>query len=297
MTDWTHEMIAVDWGTSNRRAYLVGPDGTVLDRMEDDRGVASLQAHEFPSAVAQIEAALGSHPMLLAGMIGSNRGWLEAPYVACPATAPGIAGRLAWAEAGAKAIVPGLSYLEGSRGDVMRGEEAQIFGLMAMPGAVADMTICHPGTHTKWATTSGDRIEGFRTVMTGEMFGLLREHSILAPLLQGEAKPGEAFARGVAAGYEGAGLTSELFSVRSGALLQLMAPEDALPTASGLLIGADLREGLGWSRAPGEIIVLGRPSLTRLYAAAIVAIGGQAREVDGAEAFIAGMQSIRRTLS
>jgi 2-dehydro-3-deoxygalactonokinase len=297
MTDWSHKMIAVDWGTSNRRAYLMGQDGTVLDQLEDDRGVASLQAHEFPSTVAQIERALGSHPMLLAGMIGSNRGWLEAPYVACPATAANIAGRLAWAEAGAKAIVPGLCYMEGSRGDVMRGEEVQIFGLMATPGAAADMTICHPGTHTKWATTSGDRIEGFRTVMTGEMFGLLRKHSILSPLLQGEAAPGEAFARGVAAGYEGAGLTSELFSLRAGALLQLMPPEDALPMTSGLLIGADLREGLGWSGARGEIIVLGRPSLTRLYAAAIVAVGGRAREVDGAEAFVAGMQSIRRTIS
>jgi len=76
-----------------------------------------------------------------------------------------------------------------------------------------------------------------------------------------------------------------------------MPPGDALPMASGLLIGADLREGLGWSKPAGEIVVLGRPSLTRLYAAAILAIGGQAREVDGAEAFVAGMQSIRRTMS
>ena len=297
MTDWSQGLIAVDWGTSNRRAYLVGPDGTVLDRIEDDRGVAGVEKEEFASAIAEIERVLGRRPILLAGMIGSNRGWVEAPYVACPAAVSDIAGRLVWAEAGAKAIVPGLSYVEGGRGDVMRGEEVQIFGLMALPGAADSLTICHPGTHTKWATTSGDRIDGFRTVMTGEIFGLLRDHSILAPLLQGEDEPGEAFARGVAAGYAGAGLTSELFSLRAGALLHLMPPGDALPMASGLLIGADLREGLGWSKPAGEIVVLGRPSLTRLYAAAILAIGGQAREVDGAEAFVAGMQSIRRTMS
>ena len=296
MTDWSHEMIAVDWGTSNRRAYLMGPDGTVLDRMEDDKGVASLEQREFPSAVAEIERALGGRPMLLAGMIGSNRGWLEAPYVACPAAVSDLVGQVVWAEGGAKAIVPGLSYVEGGRGDVMRGEEVQIFGLMALQGAARSLTVCHPGTHTKWATTSDDRIDGFRTVMTGEMFGLLREHSILAPLLQGEVQPGDAFVRGVTAAYEGAGLTSALFSLRSGPLLSLMPPEDALPMASGLLIGADLREGLGWSKPRGEIIVLGRPSLTRLYAAAVDAVGGQAREVDGAEAFVAGMQSIRRTL-
>jgi 2-dehydro-3-deoxygalactonokinase len=297
MTDWSQKLIAVDWGTSNRRAYLLAPDGTVLDRMEDGRGVTSVEQAEFPSAVAEIERRLGGHPMLLAGMIGSNRGWLEAPYVACPATVSDVAARLVLAGGSAAAIVPGLSYVEGGRGDVMRGEEVQIFGLMALPGAADSLTICHPGTHTKWARTSGDSIDGFRTVMTGEMFGLLRDHSILAPLMQGEVDPGEAFARGVAAAYAGAGLTSELFSLRSGALLSLLAPGDALPMASGLLIGADLREGLGWSRPPGEVVVLGRPSLTRLYAAAILAVGGQARQVDGAAAFVAGMQFIRKRMS
>jgi len=297
MTDWSQQLIAVDWGTSNRRAYLLGPDGAVLDRMGDDKGVTSLQQHEFASALAEIDRAFGSHPMLLAGMIGSNRGWLEAPYVSCPAALSDFAGRLVRAEGGAKAIVPGLSYVDGDRGDVMRGEEVQIFGLMALPGAAAGLTICHPGTHTKWVTTSGDRIDRFRTIMTGEMFGLLRDHSILAPLLQGEVEPCDAFLRGVAAGYSGAGLTSALFSLRSGALLSLMPQEDALPLASGLLIGADLREGLSWAGPPREVVVLGRPSLTRLYAAAIIAVGGQARECEGAEAFVAGMHSIRRMIS
>ena len=297
MTDWSQELIAVDWGTSNRRAYLMGPDGRVLDRMEDDRGVASLNQGEFPSAVTEIERALGGHPMLLAGMIGSNRGWLEAPYVACPAAVSDVVSRMVWAEDGAKAIVPGLAYVEGGHGDVMRGEEVQIFGLMALQAPAESLTICHPGTHTKWATTSGDHISGFRTIMTGEMFGLLRDHSILAPLLQGEVEPIGAFVRGVAAGYGGAGLTSALFSLRSDALLSLMPPADALPMASGLLIGADLREGMDWCKPTGEIVVLGRPSLTRLYASAIVAIGGQAREVDGAEAFVAGIQAIRKEMA
>ena len=293
MSDWSQQLIAVDWGTSNRRAYLLGPDGTVIEHMEDDRGVASLQQGDFPSAVAEIERALGKHPMLLAGMIGSNRGWLEAPYVPCPAAASDLAGKLAWAQEGAKAIVPGLSWVEGGRGDVMRGEEVQVFGLMASRGAAAELTICHPGTHTKWASVSGERIAGFRTVMTGEMFGLLREHSILAPLLEGEVEPGDAFLDGVAEGYAGEGLTSALFALRASALLSLVPAGDALPRASGLLIGADLREGLGWARPGGEVVVLGRPSLTRLYAAAIVGVGREAREMDGAEAFVAGMHALR----
>jgi 2-dehydro-3-deoxygalactonokinase len=294
MTDWSGRLIAVDWGTSNRRAYLLDADGKVLDQMEDARGVTSVASGGFPAAVREVEEKLGACPMLLAGMVGSNRGWVEAPYVPCPAGLSQLAERLISAES-EKAIVPGLSSIEQGRGDVMRGEEVQIFGLMARQGGER-LTICHPGTHTKWATTSPDRIDGFRTIMTGEMFALLRQHSILAPLLSTEAEPGEAFFEGVEAGYGGAGLTAELFSLRAGVLLSLRAKDEVAPYASGLLIGADLREGLRWSGAQGEVIVLGGPSLTRLYAAALGRVGQQAREADGAEAFVAGIQAIRSIL-
>jgi 2-dehydro-3-deoxygalactonokinase len=295
MTDWSERLIAVDWGTSNRRAYLMDADGTVLDQMEDALGVTSVGSGEFPAAVRQIEERLGAHPMLLAGMIGSNRGWIEAPYVPCPASLSDVAERLLRPDGAVKGIVPGLCTVEQGRGDVMRGEEVQIFGLTAQ-GPGGRLTICHPGTHTKWATTSDNRIDRFRTIMTGEMFALLRRHSILAPLLQGAAEPGRAFFAGVEAGYSGVGLTAELFSLRAGVLLSLRAESEVASYASGLLIGADLREGLGWSQAKGEVVVLGRPSLTRLYAAALRRVGQGAREVDGAGAFIAGMQAIRSTL-
>jgi 2-dehydro-3-deoxygalactonokinase len=132
--------------------------------------------------------------------------------------------------------------------------------------------------------------------MTGELFSLLREHSILAPLLQGEVQPGEAFLAGVDAAWSGEVITAELFSVRARVLLSLMDAKDAAPYASGLLIGCDLRAGLP-TAAAREIVVLGRPSLTRLYAAALERCGFTPREVDGAEAFVAGMQLIKESLA
>lgn len=297
MTDWSALFVAVDWGTTNRRAYLLDRDGAVIDHMEDDRGVVSIEPEGFPPAVEAIRARLGDYPMLLAGMIGSNRGWREAPYVACPVTLTQLVNNLVRLHDGHQLIVPGLSYIEARRGDVMRGEEVQIFGLTAMEAQPGHLTVCHPGTHTKWATTSGEVLTAFRTVMTGELFALLREHSILAPLLQGETEANHVFLEGVDKGFAGSDLAAELFSLRAGSLLALLPEGHALPLASGLMIGADLRAGLAWNGRPDEVIVLGTPSLTRLYAAAIQRVGRGCRSVDGAAAFTVGMNEIRKALA
>src|SRR5438093_13406120 len=123
--NWADGFIAADWGTTNRRAYLVGPDGLLQDEMEDGKGILSVPAGGFPAAVAELRSRLGDRPMLLAGMVGSNRGWVEAPYVPAPANGEDIARKLIWPEPGRTAIVPGVSYAEGEAADVMRGEEVQ----------------------------------------------------------------------------------------------------------------------------------------------------------------------------
>lgn len=291
MTGWDEGFITVDWGTTNRRAYLLDRAGRVTARMEDDRGVTSVEPGAFRAAVASIRQRLGDKPLLLAGMIGSNRGWREAPYVRCPARLHDLAGKLEWVEPGRAAIVPGLSFVEGDRGDVMRGEEVQVFGLLRQDGE-APGTICHPGTHTKWIAIEDGAIARFRTIMTGELFGLLRRHSILASLLQAEPAIGEAFFDGVRQGYSDGALSADLFAIRARVLLALLPESEAASYASGLLIGCDLRAGLE-GRGEREIVVLGRPSLTRLYAAALRHCGHPAREADGAEAFVAGMQAIK----
>ena len=286
---WAETLIAVDWGTTNRRAWRMAGGG-VAEEFEDGRGVLSVDKADFPAAVADLRERLGGHPMLMAGMIGSNRGWVKAPYAPCPAGLDDIARSLAWAEPGRTAIVPGLSSADPP--DVMRGEEVQILGAVEAGLVPADAVVCHPGTHNKWVTVSGGRVVRFRTVMTGEMFGLLKSHSILSDLLADEMTVDDAFCAGVARGLDGAVLTAELFSIRAGVLLGGRRRDDATDFTSGLLIGADVAFGLKEAADDGDVFVMGRPDLTRLYAAALGIAGRRATEIDGETAFLAGIKAI-----
>ena len=291
---WPDGFIAVDWGTTNRRAYLLDADGRQGAEFEDGLGALAVPAGGFPEAVAQIRQRLGDKPLLMAGMIGSNRGWVEVPYVPCPAGIAELASALAW-PAEDVAIVPGVSFADGKRADVMRGEEVQLLGAFAAGLIPGDCLVCHPGTHNKWATLAGGRIVDFRTIMTGELFNLISEHSILSDLLDGEAEPDEAFAAGVETGLSGAGLPTELFAVRARVLLGHAVRSDAPSFVSGLLIGTDIAIGLR-DHGEGDIIVMGRPELTRLYAAAIKQFGRTTIELDGERSFIAGCARIAEML-
>lgn len=285
---WAETFIAVDWGTTNRRAWRIAGGGVEAE-FEDGRGVLAIEGDTFPAAVAEIRERLGNHPMLLAGMVGSNRGWAEAPYVPCPAGLDDLVGRLCWPEPGRTAIVPGLSSADPP--DVMRGEEVQIFGAIGAGLAPKNGLVCHPGTHNKWVHIEDGRIARFRTVMTGEMFSLLKEHSILSDLLAADAVTvDEPFRDGVRRGLAGVALTAELFAVRAGVLLGARRKEDAGDYVSGLLIGADIAFGAGG--AAQEILVMGRAELTRLYAAGLDVAGLRPRQIDGEAAFIAGIQAI-----
>lgn len=298
MDNWNDGFIAVDWGTTNRRAYRVDAAGKVVAEMEDDAGATTIAKGGFPAAVDQITQRLGQAPLLMAGMIGSDRGWQMAPYVPCPATPADLARGLLWVEPGRIAIVPGVAFTGQGRADVMRGEEVQIFGHMASLAA-PDALLCHPGTHTKWVQVSGGAIAQFRTFMTGELFGLLRDHSILAPLLRSHGEPDEDFLGGVDRGLAGCDLAAELFSVRAEVLLGSRAAESAGGWISGLLVGADVRGGLATCGAdkPRCVTVLGRPELNRLYCAALAHAGVLSTGADGAPAFVAGMQAIRKALT
>jgi 2-dehydro-3-deoxygalactonokinase len=288
---WAEGFIAVDWGTTNRRAWRIAPDGGVVQEMEDPKGVLSIAAGGFAPAVAEIRAALGDLPMLMAGMVGSNRGWVEAPYVPCPAGLPELAAKLIWVEEGRAAIVPGVCFSDGQAADVMRGEEVQILGAFAEGLVSPDATVCHPGTHNKWIALEDGRIARFRTVMTGEIFNLLKRHSILADLLAGPAEPDAAFEDGVRHGLEEDDLTAELFSVRARVLLGKAKREDAASYVSGLLIGSDLRIGLR-SFDREQVVTMGGPELTRLFASALRVAGRTPIEVDGEHAFLAGIRHL-----
>ena len=152
---WAETFIAVDWGTTNRRAWRM-EGGAFRQEFEDGSGVLSVATADFPGFVAQIRERLGDHPMLMAGMVGSNRGWVEAPYVPCPARLDDLVSALAWPDPGRTAIVPGLSSDDPP--DVMRGEEVQILGAVEAGLIPPDALVCHPGTHNKWAIVRGGQL-------------------------------------------------------------------------------------------------------------------------------------------
>jgi 2-dehydro-3-deoxygalactonokinase len=287
---WPNGLIAVDWGTTNRRAYLLNDSGECTDEIEDEKGALSIPRGGFPDAVAEVRERLGDRPMLLAGMVGSNRGWVEAPYVPCPAGVDEIARAMVW-PSDREGIVPGVSYVGDDRADVMRGEEVQLVGAIAAGLIPEGCEVCHPGTHNKWAVVASGKIESFRTVMTGELFSLLREHSVLSDLLQGDAAPDDAFRVGVEHALNNDDIPAELFAIRARVLLGKSAADEAVSYASGLLIGADVRIGIG-RRPMGDVFVMGRPELTELYAAALGEAGASPTTVDGEQSFLAGIRAI-----
>lgn len=291
---WRERYLAVDWGTTNRRAYLLGEGGALIDEFADECGLKSVPPGGFDAAVAQIRQRLGDHPMLLAGMVGSNKGWREAPYVPCPATPPDLADAILWVEPGRTGIVPGVCQRGPAGADVMRGEEVQVIGAVAAGQVPPDCTICHPGTHAKWIRMEGGAISSFRTMMTGELFSLLTRHSILADQLAGEAAVDDGFHAGVAEAMRGGDILSGLFGIRARHLLGESESEQA-SYASGLLIGSDVKAGLAMHDG-GSVALIGRPDLCALYAAALTQPGVETTQLDGDQAFLAGMNLLTEML-
>jgi 2-dehydro-3-deoxygalactonokinase len=276
--------IAVDWGTTNRRAYLI-EDGAVIQTERDGLGILSVPAGGFATEAQALAARLGGAPMLLAGMVGSNRGWVDAGYVRCPATLEALAAQLARPIDGV-AIVPGVSRVADGRGDVMRGEEVQFLGAVAGGLVPAHGLLCQPGTHNKWARIDGGVLVDFTTAMTGEMFALLQRHALIGAAMTGTVTDGAAFRDGVAESAKG-DLLAQLFGVRPASLLGLRDDANAAAYVSGLLIGSDCRARL--ASGGGHVHLLADPTLGSLYAAAIEGAGGTSTLVDSQAAFVAGI--------
>lgn len=286
--------IAIDWGTTNRRAYAITADGAVIETVRDDRGVLAVPREAFAREVAEIRARLGDLPVLCAGMVGSTRGWVDVPYRACPAGLPALAEGLVWVEPGRTAIVPGLSVNAEGRGDVMRGEEVQLLGAVAAGLAPADALLCQPGTHCKWARVHGGSVTDFRTAMTGEMFALLKGHSLLGDFLKGAVVDGPAFREGLALAQESR-LLSNLFGERAAVVLGRRGVDEVAARVSGLLIGTDVCEqGLA---AEEEVHILADAALGELYAAAMTAAGGKPLLLDSHAAFAAGITAIWKEIN
>lgn len=288
-------LVAIDWGTSSLRGALLDAEGRVLEEQSHPRGILTVPPGDFPevfeSLFGEWMRPRGSR-CLISGMAGSKQGWLEAPYCACPAGKVEVGNGIVDIEATAErtiSMVPGLSDEHDGVPDVMRGEEVQIFGAMALTGRDEGVFVL-PGTHNKWVMVRKGRITGFRTFMTGEFYALLSQHSILARMLDATAPLDEAaFLQGVTQTDNGQGLLHNAFGARSLPLFERMPRAEVASYLSGLLIGEELRtQSL---HGIGDVVLIGSPALTERYALALRTMGVATLTL-GAEATWTGLHAL-----
>jgi 2-dehydro-3-deoxygalactonokinase len=291
--------IAGDWGTSRSRLFLCDGDA-VLDRVEGPGiGQAGDPAAVFADTVARW-ADYGPVPAILGGMVGSTLGWVEAPYLDCPADVAALAGALVRFESAGRAIAiaPGLASLNLLGGpDVMRGEETQILGALALAPRLASgrHILCLPGTHAKWVVLRDGRVATFQTSLTGELFACLRDHSVLGRDTDGAVPAmGAAFTVGLNRAFDPRrpALAHLLFEARSRRLREHMSAADALSFLSGLTIGADVAGMLDLLPAIETVTLVGAPALTDGYAAALDLRHIHIDTIDGDAAALAGLRAI-----
>ncbi len=292
--DW----IAVDWGTSNLRAWAMDARGPLAHATSED-GMGKLARAEFEPALIRLIAPWLSTtptPVIACGMVGSRQGWHEAPYRATPCTPLESGALIAVPTADPRIrmlIAPGLKQT--SPADVMRGEETQIAGALALlPGF--DGVLCLPGTHSKWAHISAGEVVSFQTFLTGELFALLGTHSVLRHGISAKGWDDAAFDTGVSdAISRPEKLAARLFTLRAEGLIAGLSPDAARARLSGLLIGCELAAAKPYWLGQ-QVVLVGAEKLSLAYARALAAQGLAATRLDATACTLAGLATARGLL-
>jgi 2-dehydro-3-deoxygalactonokinase len=292
----TVEWIAVDWGTTNLRAFAM-QGATVVAQAVSDEGMARLDRDGFEPALLRLIAPWLTEgrvtDVVACGMVGSRQGWHEAPYRAVPCVPLDPATLVAAPTRDARIrvrLVPGLKQAQPA--DVMRGEETQIAGALSLlPGF--DGVICLPGTHSKWVHLSAGEVVSFQTYMTGEMFALLSQASVLRHGMQGDGWDDAAFDAGVAdALARPERIGAKLFGIRAEGLIAGLTAAAARARLSGLLIGMELAAARPYWLGQAVVIV-GSEGISASYGRALKGLGVEARLVTGGDAVLAGLAVTR----
>lgn len=302
--------IAGDWGSSSMRLYLCEAGESVrIIETANGPGIRFCDDPEtsFFETAGPWMAREGPLPVVLAGMVGSNVGWIDCPYLPCPASLDDLAARMTRFEARGVpfAIVPGISCTNiFGLPDLMRGEEVQVFGWLANGMGAARHTLCLPGMHAKWCSVSGARVARFFTSMTGEIFEIVAAHSLvgrgMTPAAAGHVSLADdpAFVRGVETAVSDVRPAFEhaVFSARSLLVTGALSSDAARPYLSGLLIGCEVRDAVAALAATGEpadhVTLIGAPALSPLYAAVLARLGIAHTIVDAHAASLAGLAAL-----
>ncbi|HEY5755323.1 MAG TPA: 2-dehydro-3-deoxygalactonokinase [Steroidobacter sp.] len=290
--------VGVNWGSTNFRAYLIGADGSAIDEYSAPSGVVTLDRDGMAATMNALAARWpNSGPVYASGMIGSNVGWKEVPYAEAPAGVADLAAAAVATEIGTVPvhIVPGITCRRSFDGepDILRGEEIEMMGLAVL--GTSDGWVALPGTHTKWARLERGRVVEFFTSMSGEIFDRLTAKGLLASIVDGEAKDGPVFLKGVAAGRaRKLSLGTLLFGARAQVVRGFLSKADAASYLRGLLIGSEIADAMAVYPTAGDAAVplIGSRVVCTLYASALNAAGIASEIVDSRTACLRGFKAL-----
>lgn len=291
--------LIIDWGTTNFRAFAMDEKGNVLDKKALPMGLLQVADRNFSSALENVLSGwLNNYknvPVYMAGMVGSQLGWVNVGYVTTPAGENELTKNahhfyLPW---GAKAtIIQGVSHqtVTGSY-DVMRGEEVQLFGLAKLVDK-ASLNAILPGTHSKHARFENSKMTSFASFMTGELFSVISKHTVLGMGLPEQKDSSSAFLRGVKEGQLTDQLTSTIFAARTHRLFNNIAETDVLDYLSGVLIGNELK-----ALTNEHVYLVGGESLCARYKQACDEISISSTYMSGDECFLRGMADLIKVIN
>ncbi|HEY9056781.1 MAG TPA: 2-dehydro-3-deoxygalactonokinase [Aurantimonas sp.] len=264
---------AVDWGTSSFRLWLLDSTGAVLAECRGAEGMATIATGGFGPVLEAHLAAIGAAPdlpVIACGMVGARQGWIEAPYVDTPTTMAGIVIRAKRVSDHSRPVfvLPGVAQRTAGRPDVMRGEETQLAGLSGREGR---RIVCLPGTHSKWVSLDGGRIESFATFMTGDLFAAIAAQTILRHSVAEPQGPfdGERFMAAFLAALERPGeVTNQLFAIRAGSMLDPAVGDDGGSALSGLLVGLEFAGAIARFKSVAALTLVAAGRFREIYLAA-----------------------------
>ena len=292
--DAARAFVVVDWGTSSFRGWLISADGSVMAESRGGEGMLHCLDSGFAPVLGDHRARLGAAtevPVLICGMAGARQGWAEAPYLSTPTRLDALhEGAIRVDAPGDIRILPGIAQALPERPDVMRGEETQLLGVTE-PGFTG--LVCIPGTHSKWIRIEAGRIVGFSTYITGELFSVISQHSILAHAIDANdphAGDGQPFRDGLSTAVAApTALTASLFRLRASQLLGFEQRADGAARLSGLLIGAEIADAVRRYGPMQSLRLIGAGALGRLYEAALTEQGLDVSMVDAEQASRRGL--------
>ncbi|WLA78798.1 MULTISPECIES: 2-dehydro-3-deoxygalactonokinase [Bradyrhizobium] len=288
--------VAVDWGTSSFRLWLMSASGKVLGERRSDEGMTAAARTGFAAVLQSHLDALGAAadlPVVICGMAGARQGWVEAGYIDTPADLSDILKGAVVVSGQPRdiRILPGIAQRDIAAPDVMRGEETQLLGALGL-NAPGEALVCMPGTHSKWVRVRGGTVERFATFMTGELFSAIARDTILSHAVAGaeEAVDGDAFRAAVAEAFAAPALSANLlFRVRSRQLLFGGSAQAARETISGTLIGVELAAGLAERKQGAPVTLIASGRLQRLFQMALECLSIPLDAVDAEEAVRRGL--------